>query len=108
MKKFVASLLAAAALVAPAVHAADIATLPNRDSGLIVLTDVVGNCTTGRRIYVTGASGDIIAGGCYVINDPWVFVQYDYTSDVRRYPSGNFSLTSAGRAYVNRASAQNM
>ncbi|WP_152038138.1 hypothetical protein [Paraburkholderia hospita] len=101
MKKFAVFLLAAA-LTAPAVHASDIAIMSNRDNGLIVLTDVVGSCTSGRRIYVTGAGGNVLGGGCYTIDDPWVYVRYDDESQIRQYPSANFSLTPAGRAYVSR------
>jgi hypothetical protein len=105
MKKLIASLLTAAAFVAPAAHATDLATLPNRDGGLIVLTDVVGNCENGRRMYVTGSGGNVSARGCYLARDPWVYVQYDYETQVRQYPAENFLLTPAARAAVNRATA---
>jgi hypothetical protein len=108
MKKLIASLLTAAAFVAPVAHAADIATMPNRDGGLIVLTDVVGVCTSGRRFYITGGAGAVLAGGCYTIADPWVTVKYDIETSLRYYPSANFSLTPLGRSYANRASAPSM
>jgi hypothetical protein len=103
MKKLIASLLTAAALVAPvAAHAIDIATMPNRDNGLIVLTNDVSdgylNCTSGRRMYVTGGAGTITSRGCWTFDDTWAFVRYDGEPTVRRYPLGSFTMTAPALA----------
>jgi hypothetical protein len=103
-RKLVAT--AALGLAATCAHAADIASMPNQDGGLITLTDYVGTCVTGRRMYITNAAGRVLLGGCWAGKDPWLLVQYDYETDVRRYPEANFALTADGIALQRRMNAQ--
>ncbi|MGF6957983.1 hypothetical protein [Paraburkholderia youngii] len=94
-----------AALVATtAAHATDVAVMPNHADGMIVLTDVIGNCLNGaRQMYSTNGSGAVLLHGCWRADEPWVFVQYDNETYIRRYPEDNFRLTNAGTAAAHAA-----
>ena len=103
LKNLLAAALVATSALTGVAHATDVATMPNQANGLIVLTDEVGNCMNGRRMYITSGYGQVLSGGCWTSKDPWVFVQYYGESEVRRYPEDNFRLTVEGASIAHKA-----
>ena len=87
-------LLLIAALAATSVYADTVATLRNKDGGLIVLTDVqTESCRNfAGSVYATTESNRSI-WGCWISDDKMVHVRW-YDGDTRAYPIDAFEVNA--------------
>jgi hypothetical protein len=108
--KFLLAAAAAVVGIASAIpaHAVDMATMPNRDGGMIVLTSDFGNAVWScsnvpgwNLMYMTNGYGQVAGYGCWhATSDVWMLIQYPSETSPRHYPLNSFTMTAAGNAMV--------
>lgn len=68
-----------------------VARAKNSNGGLIVLLDVKGPCSIGKRIYTATTTGDSI-WGCWFATDNHIIVTWDGRSNVTTYDYSGWEI----------------